>query len=225
MNGPPQKIKRLSFPEDEARNPWVALLLSAYAIFDLGVDTAVKREEKRGRTLACQEGCSSCCTTHKDIPLYPIERRGINWFVTEKLLEPYRTELRERLLRAEKHGRCPFLTNAGSCIIHVIRPAACRQFNVFGRSCAEGEDAYHTRRDDVLTPIKEYTDAAFMTILPYHGIVSQKDKEQAIRTGLLHDNAVNLKEVNWTELVQFMVEFDRKVMKEQSASDSSMKGS
>ncbi|MBS1114086.1 MAG: hypothetical protein H6Q92_1849, partial [Nitrospirae bacterium] len=40
----------------------------------------------------------------------------------------------------------------------------CRQFNVFGSPCAEGEDPYYTRREDVLLPIKQYTDRAFFDL-------------------------------------------------------------
>jgi hypothetical protein len=32
------------------------------------------------------------------------------------------------------------------------------QFNLFDRACAEGEDAFYTRRRDLLTPIRRFAD-------------------------------------------------------------------
>ncbi|MBI4691455.1 MAG: YkgJ family cysteine cluster protein [Nitrospirae bacterium] len=98
-----------------------------------------------------------------------------------------------------KDAPCPFLINA-SCSIHAIRPISCRQFNVFNRKCDEGEDPYYTRRDDVLTPIQEYTDRAFYIMLPFYGITDETDKAHVIKNNLIHSQVRILQLLNWKEL-------------------------
>ncbi|MDA8388932.1 MAG: hypothetical protein M0Z58_09770, partial [Nitrospiraceae bacterium] len=49
--------ERLRFPEDEARFPWLPILLEAYSIIDAGVLRALSDLEKDGRKPACKEGC------------------------------------------------------------------------------------------------------------------------------------------------------------------------
>ncbi len=195
---------RIRFPE-EAKFSWLPMLLDAYAVFDEGVSVAVAREEARRKTakLACREGCGSCCTTHKDIPVYPLELAGIYWYASEKLPPEEKTALAKRLLK--NHGweaPCPFLIEKNSCSIHPMRPAACRQFNVFGRPCAEGEDPFYTRRHDVLTPIREYAGRAFYIMLPFYGITGRQARLKAVQNNLLHTQAVNLRTYNWSNLLR-----------------------
>jgi hypothetical protein len=96
-----------------------------------------------------------------------------------------------------------------ACAIHPMRPMACRQFNVFDRVCAEGEDAYYTRRADVLTPIKRFSDDAFYTMLPFYGIRKNSERRRAVREGRLHALARVLRELNWASVADKMDEFDR----------------
>lgn len=210
---------RLRYPEDEARFPWLPLLLEACSVIDAGVLRAASDFERRSnKKLACKKGCGHCCRTHSDIPLYPLEIAGIYWFCTEKMARPAREALKERLrngLRQRKDGAggndgCVFLEEGFSCSIHPLRPLACRQFNVFGRPCAPGEDPFFTRRADVLTPVREYADRAFLLMLPFYGIHDEARKERAIKDGLLHTQAVNLRSMDWTRLPRVMEEFDRK---------------
>ena len=77
------KPQRLTFTKDETRYPWLKLLLDAYEIIDRGISAAIEREQKQGRTLACTKGCSSCCASHQDIPVYPLELMGMSWYVIE----------------------------------------------------------------------------------------------------------------------------------------------
>lgn len=63
---------RFSFPEDEKIYDWLSPLLNAYYIVYKGIAEAIKREKKR--KVACRKGCSSCCRTHKTIPVYTIYR-------------------------------------------------------------------------------------------------------------------------------------------------------
>ena len=200
-------LNRVQFPEDEARFPWLAMLLDAYAIIDDGLVAAIrKRGSGSSAKLACSNGCYHCCRTHSDIPVYPLEMVGIYWFSIEKLIGPYREILKEQLSVHSK-GPCPFLIN-GSCSIHTMRPIACRQFNVFNRPCKEGEDPYYTRRDDVLTPIQGYADRAFFTMLPFYGVTDGAEKKRAIKDNLIHTQVRILQTCNWKELGKRMGDFD-----------------
>ena len=77
--------RRMSFPDEESRFPWLSMLLDSYAIIDEGISAAiVKQETGRNIKLACKEGCDICCRVNKDIPVYPIELVGIYWFSNEK---------------------------------------------------------------------------------------------------------------------------------------------
>jgi len=199
--------KSVRFPVEESKFPWLSMLLDAYAIIDEGVAEAIQeRVKKRGVTLACSKGCDNCCRTHTDIPLYPLELVGVYWYCTEQMAKPLRELLRIQLKMHRAGAPCPFLIH-GSCSIHIIRPVACRQFNVFNKSCGKGEDPYFTRRDDVLTPIQEYTDRAFSAMLPYYGITNKGDRQKAI-AHIIHTQAVNLQSFEWKKLVRLMDNFD-----------------
>jgi uncharacterized protein len=199
---------RLHFPEDEKRLPWLPLLLDAYAVIDNGVSAAISEEEKkRGVKIACGKGCGNCCITHRDIPVYPFELVGIYWFIIEKLSQPLRAVLKKKLLNHRKGGSCPFLIDS-VCTIHSVRPAACRQFNVFGTPCEAGEDPYYTRRSDVLTPRRDCTDKAFSIMLPFYGVTGKREIERAVRTRVIDNLARALQLCSWQELPVRMDEFD-----------------
>lgn len=201
--------KNILSEQDKVRFPWLAMLLNAYEVIDNGVRIAIEREIKRYKIeLSCRDGCSNCCKTHKDIPVYPLELAGIYWYVIEKVAGSLRHTLKRQLANHKK-PLCPFLVNA-SCSIYPVRPIACRQFNVFRKECHEGEDPFHTRRQDVLTPIREYTDKAFLIMLPFYGIVSESDKHGFIKKDLLHAHAQNLHTINWKTLSIRMDDFDYK---------------
>lgn len=203
------KPHRLSFPEDEAKFPWLSRLLDAYGIIDQGVSEAIEREQKQGRELACAKGCCSCCSTHQDIPVYPLELMGMSWYVIEKLPSPTREKLKQQLQVADQLECCPFLLD-GVCSIHPLRPIACRQFNVLDRPCAEGEDAYHTRRSDVMTPIRRFADEAFDVMLPFYGIRHKAERRKAIKQGTLHTLAKVMRDCHWQNLPEKMTAFENK---------------
>ncbi len=159
--------RRLHFPDDEKRLPWLPLLLDAYSIADTGVAIGVRdAEKKQKKKLACGKGCGTCCVHQKDLPLYPHEIVGIYWYASEKMTGPARDVLRSRLAGNAAASGCPFLID-NSCSIHPVRPVGCRQFNVFTAPCAAAEDPYYTRRDDVLRPIEDYIDRAFAAVIPF----------------------------------------------------------
>jgi len=201
--------ERLTFPDDEARFEWLPMLLDAYHIADVGVSEGVSREEKQGRVLACRKGCSACCRTHKDIPVYPLELVGMTWYATEKVDQPVRARLQEQLRDYQQGDACPFLVD-GVCAVHPVRPLACRQFNVFGQACAEGEDPFHTRRQDVMTPIRKYIDDALFTMLPFYGVGHKTERRKMIKSGAVHQLARELQRCNWPSVADKMSEFDRR---------------
>ena len=194
---------RLSFPEDEASHKWLSLLLDAYSTADTGVAEGVRRQEGQGRTLACRRGCSACCRTHRTIPVYPLELVGLSWYATEKVAGPARDRLKAQLRVHRAGDACPFLVD-DVCVVHAMRPLACRHFNVFDTVCAEGEDAYYTRRRDVLTPLKKYMDAAFDATLPFYGVTKKAERRRVIKTGAMHEMARVMGDMEWTSLADKM---------------------
>ncbi len=209
MKKPVQKIshglsRRVHFPEDEQRLPWLAPLLEAYAIVDTGVAIAVRDEKKKRRKeLACARGCGNCCEHQKDLPFYPHELVGIYWYVSEKIDPPARDILKSRLAAHTSESACPFLIDH-ACAIHAVRPIGCRQFNVFSAPCAPGEDPYYTRRDDVLTPLVEYTDRAFASVLPFYNMKKGDELSRSIR--LVRAQIMNMQTFDWKKLVAILAE-------------------
>lgn len=203
-----EKPARLRFPDDEPRLPWLPMLLDVHAIIDKGISTAVREHEKKHKVkIACTKGCGNCCHTHKDIPVYPLELVGIYWFVVEKIVAPVRGVLKRQLLDHGTGAACPFLIG-GDCSIHPLRPMACRQFNVFGTPCAQGEDPFYTRRNDVLTPIQSCTDKAFSIMLPFHGVTGEAAKARAIKGKLINTQVRVLQACSWKELARRMDDYD-----------------
>ena len=191
--------ERLSFPFDEGKNAWLPMLLDTYFFADKGVYEGIRRQIAKKRTLACDKGCSHCCRSHTTIPVYPLEVIGVYWYCIEKLESKQKKPLIEPLRNHVKGDACPFLY-LGNCLIHPMRFLACRHFNVFDTVCTEGEDAFYTRREDVLTPIKKYQDEALSKMLPFHDIKSKVQRREAIKSGWIHQHAQVLQEIDWPKL-------------------------
>lgn len=200
---PYPKPKRLSFPDDEVKIEWLSMLLDAYFNADQGVFEGIRHRMNKGDRLACAKGCSTCCTTHITIPVYPMELMGIYWYVIEQMNDERHGVIQKQLQRVTMEDPCPFLIE-GACGIHLMRPMACRHFNVFNRPCDIGEDPYFTRRDDVLTPLKKFKDKALSAMLPFHGIKQKAKQKEAMKQGLIHDLAQNLQEIEWGKLAERM---------------------
>ncbi len=198
----PGLSRRLRFPADEKRLPWLSPLLDAYALADTGVAVSIKTvEKKQKKKLACGKGCGNCCVHQSDLPLYPHEIVGIYWYATEKISGPARNLLRNRLAAGSAAPGCPFLVE-NSCIIHPLRPVGCRQFNVFTAPCATGEDPYYTRREDVLQPDADYLDRAFAAVLPFYNFKREGDVPGAIR--MVRAQIINLLSFDWSKLAALM---------------------
>jgi Fe-S-cluster containining protein len=199
-----QPADRLRFPEDEKRQPWLPLLLEMQHLTNQGVAAAIKAD---GRKLACGRGCASCCRTHTDIPVYPLELMGIAWYAGEKLAGAMGNSVHERvaaqLLQHRTLGACPFLVDE-ACAIHPLRPMACRQFNVFNTVCAVGEDAFHTRLGDVLKPDMKLKNEALREMLRHHGIHDGRERRRLVESGEVHKLAQSLREMRWETLANRM---------------------
>ncbi|MCU7833902.1 MAG: YkgJ family cysteine cluster protein [gamma proteobacterium symbiont of Taylorina sp.] len=198
--------QRASFPEHEKKQPWLSLLLEAYLVTDQGISESIQREEKQGRQLACAQGCAACCKSHETIPVYPLELMAMSWYCVEIIDGELRDKLKHQLRNLENLNSCPFLID-NSCSLHVIRPMACRNFNVFNTQCSEGEDAFYTRRADVLTPIKKYNDEAFNIMLPFYGIKNKTERRKMIKNGGMHQLAKVMRDLNWQTLADKMDAF------------------
>lgn len=189
--------RRVHFPDEEQRLPWLTALLDAYAIADTGVAIAIRDAEKKQRKkLACGKDCDACCH-QSDIPLYPHEREGLEWYVAKKLDAATRSTVLQQCADHTKGSPCPFLVEH-ACAVHPMRPMACRQYNVFTAPCAPGEDPYYTRRDDVLVPISEYRDRAFAAVASYYGLEKERYLEKVVRT--IKDRIMNLQEFDWQKI-------------------------
>lgn len=200
-------LRRLSFPEDEKRHEWLPLLLDGYHTTDRGVVEGISLMTRKGHRLACAKGCAHCCVTHRSIPVYPLELVGITWFATEKLTGAVREDLKKSLRQHQPGDPCGFLVG-GVCAIHPMRPMACRQFNVFNTACGPGEDAYYTRRGDVMTPNRKYADEAFFNMLPFYGVKLKAERRRVVKEGLQHAMAKDMQILNWISLANKMLEFD-----------------
>ncbi|HEY5997764.1 MAG TPA: YkgJ family cysteine cluster protein [bacterium] len=187
-----------------AQPPWLPLLRRMHAVADAGIEKAVRAEERRrGARRACRRGCSVCCRHQSDVPALPIELTGISWHCAEGLTGASREAVRARLAAHARGGPCPFLVD-DSCAVHPVRPLACRLFTVFGRPCAEGEDPFHVRRADLLTPPAGLLARAYREMLPFHGVTEPADQEQWLQRRLVDALAVNLMACDWRTLTALM---------------------
>jgi Fe-S-cluster containining protein len=193
------------FPADEARHPWLPALLRLHALVDAGVAAAVREQERsRGVPRACRRGCDVCCRTQSDIPAFPIELTGITWYCVEKLAGAARSAVRENLERHVPGAHtCPFLVEH-ACAVHAVRPVACRLFTVFGAPCAEEEDPFHARRDDLLAAPPGLLAQAYRVMLPFHGVTEPRDQQTWLERGMVQSLAANLPTCNWNSLARLM---------------------
>lgn len=179
------------------------MLLNAYAIMDEGVSRDIEKNLKKGKRLACRRGCSNCCETHRDIPLYPIEIVGIYWYVIEKIKEPLRSKIKSSLIKHKRGEACPFLIDK-VCSIYPMRPLACRQFNVFGSPCDSGEDTFYTRPQDLLKPSENYLGKALYETTPFYNVFDENQKIEFINSGKLNSLVKVLQQFPWIELARRM---------------------
>jgi len=201
-------MQLLFYPEDEKIHPWLTMLLESYSITDQGVSAAIESETSIDRKLACHRGCAACCRTHTAIPVTPIELVGISWHVTEKIEGSTRKMLQLQLQKHQSGEACPFLVD-NVCSIYEFRPYACRHFNIFNQVCDEGEDAYYTRKEDVLTPSQSSIDDAYFETLPFYDLEQNEENKYKVEKGEINKVIHVLQELNWESLADKMTAFTR----------------
>lgn len=193
----------------EAPQPaWLPALRRIHEVIDAAVAEGIARLQAKGRRLACGRGCSACCRTHQDIPVYPLELMGIYRYVLEHLQEPLRARLKARLASATGLDACPFLVD-DACAIHEARPMACRLFNVFDTVCAPGEDAFHSRPQDLLPPPEAAKREALTLVLAAAGVADAEQRQRLLESGAVHRLARSLRELPWDRLAQRMEDCTR----------------
>lgn len=198
--------QRLRYPDDEARYPWLSILLDTYHIIDAGTSIELKEEElKRGVKVTCSKGCSNCCLRPM-VPITEPEIWGISWFASEKLTGNVREAVSKQLLHHTETTQCPFLVDT-ICSIYPVRPIACRIFFMFGVSCKPNENVADTRMHDVWTHSKDVARLAAMTMLPLFGITGKREKITAFEEGYIHDASSLMHELSWKPVYDTMEKF------------------
>ena len=183
-------MDRPSTSDDEAKYPWLRILLDAYEKSDRLTGAALAK----GPAVACTKGCSNCCKK-ASIPFTEPELAGISWYVLEKLSGPIRETIKTRLKAHAATAECPFLVS-DSCSIYPVRPLICRQFHVKRYPCGEDEDVEITRPEDIVSP-KEVARGSGMKLLEYWEIKGKLKQERAFDRGFLAEKARQMHEYDW----------------------------
>lgn len=193
---------RKTYIEDEAKYPWLKLLLNAFHIVDEGIKSELKKEEiRRNQKVACKKRCSNCCL-RAVIPLNPLESQGISWYVSEKLQNPVRQDLKKQLLTHSESTVCPFLVS-NICSIYTVRPLACRTFFIFGTECLPEKDPLLERRKDIWSPSTSVAEESAYAMMPHFGI-KLKDRKLAFEEGFMVQVSRPMHELNLTEFCRAM---------------------
>ncbi len=185
---------------DEARHPWLTILLDTYYILTTGTTLALKDEEiRRGQTIGCGPGCTGCCL-RPEVPVTLLEVLGIWWYVMEKLPPEVSARLKQRLINRKASLQCPFLEE-GRCVVYPLRPLACRFLHVFGSPCKPEEIPVQDRPQDVWLP-REAVPRAIFTMLEYFGFNTVEERLKALEEGYVATVSSAMSEFPWENLAR-----------------------
>lgn len=198
-------MERKKYNVDESNYPELTVILDTYDISDSMTQAYL---EQVGPVM-CKKGCSNCCK-NPVVPFTEPELIGISWYATEKLTNPVREQIKQRLYDHEATVECPFLLN-NECSVYEVRPLICRQFYVKNTACTQNENIISNRPHDIVAPIQPILKASFIKLLDFWPSASMEDKEEAFENGVIQDITVNMHEYNWVELAKTMDAFDRKM--------------
>lgn len=73
-----------------------------------------------------------------------------------------------------------------------------------GLRFAEDEDAFHTRREDVLTPVAFHKNKALALMLCHHQVPTETERKARVEDGSVHRLAQGLREIRWENLARRM---------------------
>ena len=184
---------------DEAKHPWLTILLDTYYTLSTGTALAKGAEEARRRDkVACGPGCVGCCL-RPQVPISQLELLGIWWYFMEKLPEEARARLRERLYSHRRSLECPFLMDA-RCAIYPLRPLACRFLHVFGSPCKHEEIPVESRPRDIWFPGEEIIRPAMTTMLVYFGFATPEAAREAWHQDYLLSVSSLMSDFPWENL-------------------------
>ena len=112
--------------------------------------------------------------------------------------------LRRQLRDGGSGPACPFLVE-GQCAGYALRPMACREFVVFGRTCLLGEEPHRTRPGDMLPLPVAAQREAFRRMLPYYGLTDPAMCEAALRDRLILRDTALLQGRDWGWLARCLI--------------------
>ena len=118
--------------------------------------SAIARErEPPARPIACQKGCSACCTAK--VLVAPPEAARIAAHARATLPPEVYTSLVERVHNAHERSRgltraerirasipCPLLDEGGACMVHAVRPIICAGWNSIDKAGCDAHFLTHT---------------------------------------------------------------------------------
>jgi Fe-S-cluster containining protein len=201
---------RMRYPEDEAKYPWLSILLDACHLTDTGIAVELVEEERRRQsTPGCRDGCCNCCIK-ANVPVSPLEKLGICWFAVEKLTGEVRALLETQLRNHGDAPHCPFLVNS-RCAIYPVRPFGCRVFFVFGKPCESPDNIGLIRKADIWTHSRDLARRVAMLMLPYYGIKTKADKAAAFEKGFIFSQMTPFRREKWEEVAEGMIEYERQM--------------
>ncbi len=200
---------------------WLPTLGKIYALVDQAVAVSrAKAAALPGPGTACAEGCAHCC--RQAIPVSTPEIAGAMWYLAQRAPGTVRLHLREALLAgngatsSEGNLVCPFLMGS-TCAVYPMRFMACRQFMIFGKPCAAGENVWDTRRRDLLVPSLPHKMQAFALMASLYGVKLKTPLDHAfLRTFIMDVSApvqswnLNSPELFFGELEEGMLKYAKR---------------
>ena len=185
---------------DEAKHPWLTILLDTYHVLTAGTALAIREESaKRRQKVGCGPGCAGCCM-RPEVPVSQLEILGMWWYVMEKLTPEAGERLKERLINRSGGIECPFLMDT-RCVIYPLRPLACRFLHVFGTPCRPEEIPVQDRPEDVWLS-REAAGRAIFTMLEFFGFNTVEERLKAMDDGYLATVSSLMSEFPWENLAR-----------------------
>lgn len=182
---------------------WLKPLIKAYEIINKGVSEGLSLRKKHGSVPACQKGCSHCCET-QPIPLTSFEVAGLAWYLIEHTHGLKRLRLAENLMNVDPSKGCPMVLD-NACAVYPMRPIACRQYVIFGKSCGIHEEPLDTRPNEVFHPSIQVAHEAFGHLLPYYNIAGREARDKALKEHFIQNKALLIQGIDWSPAIKKML--------------------